>query len=69
VDLTLAFESGTELDLRAEPAAFRTLAVELDEQGLGSLAESLKANARVLRVKDGDKAATGRAVGAMIAHL
>jgi hypothetical protein len=69
LDVTLSFESGTELDLRANSTAFRMLAVELDEQGLASLAESIKANARVLKIADADKVAAGRAIGAMIAHL
>jgi hypothetical protein len=69
MDLTLTFESGTSLDLQSEPATFRTLAIELEEQGLRALADTVRAHARLVHIPDQDKVAAGRALGAVIAHL
>jgi hypothetical protein len=69
VDLTIAFDSGTELDLRGEPATFRTLARHLAEHGLTDLAGNLNANARRIKVPDADRAEAGMAFAAMLEEL
>ena len=69
MDLTLTFDSGTELNLSSEPATFRMLARHLAEHGLAELAATLNANARRIRVSDVDRAETGMAFAAMFEQL
>ena len=69
MNLTLTFESGTEIDLACERGTFRILAVELATHGLEGLADAVEANARRLDVADEDRAAVGRAFAATITQL
>lgn len=69
MNLTLSFESGTELDLVGEPGTFRILAAHLATEGLEGLADAVEAHARLVRVADEDRAAAGRAFAATFSEL
>jgi hypothetical protein len=69
VDLTISFESGVELDLRASSGFFLTLASELAARGMRTLADSITAHARLIRIPDEKRVAFGRALAITIADL
>lgn len=69
MNLTLTFESGTEIDLSCEPGTFRILAMEFATHRLEGLADAVEAHARRVDVADEDRAAVGRALSATITQL